>query len=160
MGRPRAFSRVANRSCHIGIIEHRHRREPHDRTIARRMRIDRTRDRVARLTVSAQSGRDGATDVKTAAVAAEVAFLPPAAIAVHLVFWIEAVLFQKAGGETKGHRSIIRPLARLESERPASDHVMIGLNEPGGLNSSVVPTASPTASPSKQPRKRSFVSMS
>ena len=36
---------------------------------------------------------------------------------------------------------------------------LMGENQPGGLNSSVVPTASPAANPNKHPLKRSMVSI-
>jgi hypothetical protein len=73
--------------------------------------------------ISKQRGVRGGADVKARPGTAEIALFLPPAIAFHLVCRIESVALDQTGGQAKGHRSVIRPLARREPERPAARHI-------------------------------------
>jgi hypothetical protein len=66
---------------------------------------------------------DGAADIEAPACAAQVALLPRAAIAVHLIFRVEAVAAGQACAKAKRHAGVIGPLARLQVKRTAAYHV-------------------------------------
>ena len=57
---------------------------------------------------------------------------PPAAVPLHLVASIEATALNQAFGQAERHRCIVGPLARLEVEWPASDHIYDGLESAFG----------------------------
>src|SRR6266404_3388393 len=76
---------------------------------------------VARFPVLRERRADGDADVKAPACATQVAFLPPAAIALHLIFRVEAVAVDQAFAKAKRHAGVIGPLAWVK--RAAPNHV-------------------------------------
>ncbi len=54
-------------------------------------------------------------------------FLPPADVPFHLILGIESPAFDETLGEAEGHGCVVGPLARLEVEGTAADHVGDGL---------------------------------
>src|SRR5690606_29785380 len=66
---------------------------------------------------------DRHADVEADAVAAEIAFLPPAHVAFHLVAGVETAALVQAIAEAERHRGVIRPLAGVQAEGSATHHV-------------------------------------
>src|SRR5207249_11601102 len=91
--------------CFVQVrkVEHGHRCESHQGAVSGRLRIFRTRKRLAVLPESVQGGRDGASDVEALSGAAQKAIFLPAAVPSHLVVGIEGAAFDKARTETERH---------------------------------------------------------
>ena len=66
---------------------------------------------------------DSQADVETGAVAAQIAFIGPPAVALHLIVCVEPIALDKAGCQTKSHGSVVGPLTRQEIERASAGHV-------------------------------------
>jgi hypothetical protein len=67
-----------------------------------------------------RSDRDA--DIEAPACTAQVAVLPPAQISLHLVNRLESAARNEALAQAERHAGIIGPFARLQAERPATDH--------------------------------------
>src|SRR5690606_37264458 len=91
----RAFGCIVLGLVNVGIIDERDRRQAHDAAVAGLVWIGRAGVGIARLREPAERAGDRHADVEADAVAAEIAFLPPAHVAFHLVAGVEtAALFQ------------------------------------------------------------------
>lgn len=75
----------------------------------------------------------GIADVEAAARGAEVALFVPAGVALELVNRVEAATFDEALREAERHGRVVGPLAGLQVEGAATDHVGDGLEAAGGL---------------------------
>ena len=80
------------------------------------------------------------------------ALLPPAAIALHLIFRVEAVAADQAFAKAKRHAGVIGPLAGLQVERAAALHVSEWPERAGRLEFQCGAETSPAANPSSAPR--------
>src|SRR5690349_423599 len=107
----------------VAVIEHRHRREPHQRSVAGRARVGRTREWILRVGEVVERLARRVADVEAFAGRAQMAVVIPVEVAVHLVDGIESVAMEQAVREAQRHRGVVGPLAGLETERPAADHV-------------------------------------
>src|SRR5207245_6023556 len=103
--------------------EEHHRREPHDRTVARRHRIGSTAVWLVRALEPLQSLAHRAADVEAATRAALVPVPIPPHVALELVHRIEAAAFYEALGEAERHRGVVSPRAGREVEGAATDDV-------------------------------------
>lgn len=97
------FTRKANCFRETIAREHRHWRESHDRAIAGGIRRSRTCERLTGGLESTQRSAHRDTDVEAASIRREMTVSPPAAVAFHLVPWIEAAAFNQTLGEAKCH---------------------------------------------------------
>jgi len=130
MGSFRAFTGFLNCLPGVAGIEHGHGSQTHEGTISGAVRIGGTTDGIPCFQKGGKGGPGGAADIETCPCAAQVSFLPPAHITFHLIFRIESPTFNQAFGKAEGHGGIIGPLAGLEVERAAADHVGDGREAP------------------------------
>ena len=82
------------------------------------------RNKVVRLLETRERASDRIADVETAAVAAQVAFLIPEAIARESLSGIESLSLDQAFGQAKRHGGVVGPLPGLEAKRSAADDVV------------------------------------
>jgi hypothetical protein len=98
---------------------------------------------VTRFRVLRKCRADGHADIEAAAGAAQVAFSPPAYVALHLIFRVEAVAVDQAFAKAKRHAGVIGPLAWLQTtlqigcarngKRAAPNHVRKRFKRAGRL---------------------------
>src|SRR5512134_1696352 len=106
----------------VGEEVHGDRGQAHDGAVAGRAGVGGAGQRLAGLAVAVQGAGYGAPDVEAPAGAAQVAGLPPAAVALHLVPRVEAPALEQAGAEAQGHGGVVGPLAGGQVERAAAGH--------------------------------------
>lgn len=107
----------------IGEKEHGDCCQPHDASVARRVRIVRPAEGVAGLAKPAQRDGHSIADVEAPACAAQVFAIGPRTVPFHLVNWVEAAALDQAGRQAQRHRRIIGSLAGAELAGAAADHI-------------------------------------
>ena len=80
-----------------------------------------------------QSAPHGAADVEAATGGGHVALAPPPDVALHLVTGVETLALDQARREAERHGGVVGPLAGLQVERTAADHVVDRLEGAGRL---------------------------
>ena len=98
----------------------------HDASIARRLRIGNSTERIFGLLEPRERLANCQPDIEAATCAAEVAVLMPLAVATHLVRRIETAKLDKAGCQAESHRRVVGPSTRRQAKRAASRHIRHG----------------------------------
>lgn len=130
VGRPGAFAGFFNRFFGIIGIEQGHGGQAHEGAVSGGMGACRSAEGIACLQEGGKGRPGRVADIEAGSCAAEVAFLPPTAVALHLVFRVESLAGDEAFGQAKGHGGVIGPLPRLQVEGATADHVGDGLEAP------------------------------
>src|SRR4051812_7522184 len=123
MRRTRARGRLLDGRLLGARVREHDRREAHDRAVAGGAWVGGAGIRAAGRQEPDERGANGAADVEARAGAAEMPLAPPADVALELVDRVEAAPLDQALREAERHRRVVRPLTRLQAERPAADHV-------------------------------------
>ena len=155
VGRARALAGVADRLVGPARVRQRDRRELHQRPVAGRARVGVAREGLAGPLEALQRGAGRVADVEAACRCSTSARRGTSARSAELVDGVERPrsTSHSARQSAIDVSSVHAPAGSANGPPPTMS--VTGANVPGGLNSTVVPTASPTASPTSAPRKRS-----
>lgn len=124
MGGARTVGRAIGQLVRTLRVIHRHRRQPHQRTIPSRARIGAAAEGRAAIQIALQRLAHGRTDIEAGTGTAELTVLVPIAIAVHLIGRVEALPMQQAMRQAQGHRGVVGPLPGPQGKRAAAVRVV------------------------------------
>lgn len=127
-----AFTGLLDGLPGVVVEKHGHRGQAHEGAVAGGEGVCGAAQGVASLLEGREGGADRRADVEAFPGAAEIAFAPPPAVALHLVPGIHTPAGDQALRQAEGHGGVVRPLARLQPEGAAADHVHEGPEGAGG----------------------------
>src|SRR5689334_13557455 len=117
----------------FGKVVQDYRRQPHQRTVARRVGIGGACEWLTGFLITSQRFTYGHANVEAFAGRTQVTRLPPVEVTAHLVSRIKTFFVQQTFSQAKCHGCVIGPLPRLQIERAAANHIGQGLERAAWL---------------------------
>ena len=131
----------------------RHRREPHEGPVGRRLLVDMGIDRLAGLPEPLELPAHGHPDVEAAPVRRQVVVIAPEEVPAQVVGEVEPAAVDDRLGEAQRHRRVVGPLAGGQAERTAAHHVGDRLERAGGAELDGRPDRIPAGQADQRPSR-------